>query len=95
MAMYGYCYRYPRVPRRVEALYTDPEYQYKWARAAIMNKAVAARSPWLKFLRDNHYLEKVGDLLRKAAAEYRAIHPYTEKDKTIARRRRTKLQRAI
>jgi hypothetical protein len=97
MAKYGYGYRYPRVPRRVEALYSDPEYKYKWARAAIMNKAVAARSPWLKFLRENGYFDQIRDLLRRAAAQYRGdpTHGFTEKDKTIATRRRTELDKAI
>jgi hypothetical protein len=85
MAMYGYGYRYPRVPRIVN--YLEPEYRYKWARAAIMNKSVAARSPWLKFLKDNHYLEQVGDILRKAGAEYRAQHGVNPKTKTAAEKR--------
>jgi hypothetical protein len=93
--MYGYGYRYPRVPREVRAVYTDPEYRYKWIRAAIMNKAVAARSPWLKFLRDEKYLERVGNLLREVAARCRGDHLYTEKDKTFATRRKTKLDKAI
>jgi hypothetical protein len=65
--MYSYGYRYPRVPR--VPLYTDPEYRYKWARAAIMNKSVAARSPWLKFLRERGLLKKIVEELRKAGAE--------------------------
>jgi hypothetical protein len=71
--MYGYGYRYPRAQRQIEVLYSDPEYQYKWARAAIMNKRVASRSPWLKFLRDNHYLDQVANILRQAGQEYRAL----------------------
>jgi hypothetical protein len=95
--MYGYGYRYPRVPRRVEAHYTDPEYRYKWTRAAIMNKAVAARSPCFKFLRENGYFDDIRRLLRKAAAEYRGepTHGFTDKDKTIASKRKTKLENAI
>jgi hypothetical protein len=42
--MYGYGYRYPRVPRKVEVLYEDPEYQYKWVRTAVMNRCATRRS---------------------------------------------------
>jgi predicted TPR repeat methyltransferase len=60
-----------------------------------MNKAVAARSPWLNFLREKKYLEQVGNILRKAGEEYRQLHGVNPKTKTAAERRITKLQRAI
>jgi hypothetical protein len=95
MAMYGYGYRYPRVPREVRALYTHPNYRYKWARAAIMNRGIAARSPWLKFLKDKKYLDQVGDILRKAGAEYRALYGVNPKYKAVAEKRLTKIENAI
>jgi hypothetical protein len=49
MAMYGYGYRYPRVPR--VTVYEDPNYRFKWVRAAIGNRAVAAKSPLIAHLK--------------------------------------------
>jgi hypothetical protein len=93
MAMYGYGYRYPRVPR--VPLYTDPEYRFKWVRSAVGNRAIAAKSPWVQYLRENKVLDKVCDLLRKAGAEYRKQYGFKESTKKGARQRVTKLQRAI
>jgi hypothetical protein len=87
--MYGYAYRYPRVPRKVEALYGDPTYRYKLARAALMNRGVAQRSTWIQFLRQEDVLNQVRDLLRKAGEEYRALYGVKPTYKTAAERRRT------
>jgi hypothetical protein len=95
MAMYWYGYKYPKVQRNFEALYSDPEYQYKWARAAILNRGVAARIPWIKFLKQNHYLGQVAQILRQAGQEYRALYGVSEKNKTAARRRKNKLEKAL
>jgi hypothetical protein len=46
-------------------------------------------------LKKERYLERVGNLLRQAAPEYRATRPYTEKDKTLSTKRKTKLDKAI
>jgi hypothetical protein len=70
--MYGYCYRYPRVPRKVEISYDDPEYRRKWARSAIMKRGVASNSRWIQFLRKKGTLDEIADKLRKAGEEYRA-----------------------
>jgi hypothetical protein len=51
--MYGYGYLYPRVPKKVESLYADPKYRFKWVRAAIGNRAVAAKSPWIAHLKQS------------------------------------------
>jgi hypothetical protein len=93
MAMYGYGYRYPRVPRL--PVYEDPKYRFKWVRAAIGNRAAAAKSPWLKYLRDNKVLDKVGDLLRQAGAEYRKQYGLKESTKKGAKQRISKLEKAI
>jgi hypothetical protein len=83
------------VPRRVEAVYTDPDYRYKWARAAVMNRSTSERSPWIAFLKQRGTLKMIGDELRKAGAEYRALLGIKLKARTAATRRRTKLEKAI
>jgi hypothetical protein len=91
--MYGYGYRYPRAPRIT--YYDDPEYRFKWARAAIGNRAAAAKSPWLAYLREQGVFKDIGDLLRQKAEEYRLVHGVKPSSKKGAKRRITKLQRAI
>jgi hypothetical protein len=93
--MYGYGYHYPRVPRKVEAVYTDPDYRYKWFRAATMNRSVAANSPWIAFLRQRGSLQKIADELRSAGAQYRALYGVKLKYKTAATKRKTKIENAI
>jgi hypothetical protein len=56
------------------------------ARAAVLNRSVAARSPWIKFLRQNHYLDQVAQILHQAGEEYRALYGVSEKNKTAARK---------
>jgi hypothetical protein len=63
MAMYGYGYRYPRVPR--VALYEDPNYRFKWVRAAVGNRAIAAKSPWIAHLKQKGVFDKISQLLVK------------------------------
>jgi hypothetical protein len=91
--MYGYGYRYPRAPRIT--YYDDPEYRFKWARAAIGNRAAAAKSPWLAYLREQGVFKDIGDLLRQKAEQYRALHGVKPSTRKGAKRRITKLQRAI
>jgi hypothetical protein len=93
MAMYGYGYRYPRVARIAD--YTNPEYRYRWARAAIMNKGIAENSPWIAFLRQRGALKEIEDRLRQLGEEYRALYDVKSKYKTAAQRRKTKIARAI
>jgi hypothetical protein len=94
--MYGYGYRYPRVPRRVEALYADPEYRFRWVRAAIGNRAVAAKSLWIAHLKQAQVYDKIRDLLRQEAVKYRikqgGLKPSTKKS---IEQRIVKLQRAV
>jgi polyhydroxyalkanoate synthesis regulator phasin len=94
MAMYGYGYRYPKA-RRI-AYYDEPEYRFKWARAAIGNRAIASKSPWIAFLRREGAFEAIGDYLRQLADQYRVEQGgVKESTKKGARQRITKLQRAI
>jgi polyhydroxyalkanoate synthesis regulator phasin len=94
MAMYGYGYRYPRAPRI--AYYEDPNYRFKWVRAAIGNRAVAKNSPWINFLRREGAFEAIGDFLRGLAEQYKVEQGgVKESTKRGARQRITKLQRAI
>jgi polyhydroxyalkanoate synthesis regulator phasin len=92
--IYGYGYRYPRVPRI--AYYDDPEYRFKWVRAAIGNRAIAKKSPWINFLRREGAFEAIGNYLRDLAEQYRVEQGgVKESTKKGARQRITKLQRAI
>jgi hypothetical protein len=93
--MYGYGYRYPTVPREVKILYTDPQYRYKWARAAVMNKGIADRSPWIAFLRKEKYLEQISNLLKKAGTEYRRLYGVNPKYKSAALKKKGKIERAL
>jgi transposase len=60
-----------------------------------MNKSVAARSPWLAFLKQRGTFGRISKELKEAAAEYRKTHPPSPKAKTAAEKRLVKLQRAI
>jgi hypothetical protein len=94
MAMYGYGYHYPKAPRI--AYYDDPNYRFRWARAAIGNRAIAAKSPWLAYIRQEGVFKDIGDLLRQKAAEYRIAQGGVKAStKKGAKQRITKLQRAI
>jgi hypothetical protein len=94
--MYGYGYRYPRVPRKVEALYANPKYRAKWVRAAIGNRAVAAKSPWIQHLKQSGVFETISNLLRTEALKYRQNQGVVkESTKKVAQQRIVKLQRAI
>jgi hypothetical protein len=92
--MYGYGYRYPKVKRRLEHLYDDPDYKVKWARAADLNKTLDRKNPWITHLKDKGYLEQVKSIMQKAAAEYRATHPSSEKYKTALSRRLARIEKA-
>jgi hypothetical protein len=94
ITMYGYGYRYPKA-RRI-AYYDDPDYRFKWARAAIGNRAIAAKSPWIAFLRREGAFDAIGDYLRDLADQYRVEQGgVKESTKKGAKQRIIKLQRAI
>jgi hypothetical protein len=93
--MYCYGYRYPRVPREIKVLYTDPQYRYKWARAAVMNKDIADRSPWIAFLRKNEYLDKISALLREAGEKYKSKYGVNPKYRSVAMKKLGKIESAM
>jgi hypothetical protein len=94
MAMYGYGYQYPKAPRI--AYYDDPDYRFRWARAAIGNRAIAQKSDWINFLKENQAFEAIGEYLRELGERYRRLKGgVKESTKKGAKQRIKKLQRAI
>jgi hypothetical protein len=91
--MYGQGYRYPRRRRKltVETYYT-PESQPELIRAAVFNRAIAKKNPWLQFLEKENVFGQIRDLLKQKAAKYRAKNPVTEKTRKVLQRQHTKLQ---
>jgi hypothetical protein len=92
--MYGYGYRYPRVPR--VPLYEDPKYQFKWVRAAVGNRAISKKSKWIDFLRKQGAFKVIGSYLRALGDAYREIEGGV-KDSTLksAQQRAKKIEKAI
>jgi hypothetical protein len=91
--MYGQGYRYPRRRRRltVETYYPEAVHP-DLVRAAVFNRAVAKRNDWITFLRSNDYFKKIRELLKDAAAKYRAQKPLTEKTQKSLDRQATRLK---
>jgi uncharacterized coiled-coil DUF342 family protein len=58
----------------------------------VFNRAVAAKNPWLQFLHKEKYFERIRNLLKEAAQQYRAQHPSTAKRTHSLARQLTKLQ---
>jgi hypothetical protein len=91
--MYGQGYRYPRRKRQLTVeTYFPQEVQPKLIRAAVFNRAIAAKNPWLQFLHREKYFEQIRNLLKKAAAEYRAQNPITDEGQKSLKQRATRLQ---
>jgi hypothetical protein len=91
----GYGYRYPRRRRRiptVETFYPPEAVQPDLVRAAVFNRAIVKRNDWINFLRNNDYFNKIRDLLKDAAAKYRAQKPLTEKTQKSLERQATRLK---
>jgi hypothetical protein len=73
MSLYGYGYRYPRRGRTAEVTtFIKDEDREPWARAAIFNRAIASRNPWIRYLEDHGVYDEISNLLRKAREGYRA-----------------------
>jgi hypothetical protein len=91
--MYGQGYRYPRRRRKltVETYYPEAV-QPELVRAAVFNRAFAAKNPWLQFLHKEKYFEQIRNLLKQAAQQYRAQHPPTAKRTQSLARQLTRLQ---
>jgi hypothetical protein len=91
--MYGQGYRYPGRKRRLTVeTYFPPEAQPQLVRAAVFNRAIAKKNPWLTFLHENKYFEQIRNILKDAAAEYRKTNPINPKQKRNLERQSTRLQ---
>jgi chaperonin cofactor prefoldin len=91
--MYGQGYRYPKRRRKLTVdTYFPPEAQPALVRAAVFNRAIAAKNPWLKFLHSGDYFNRIRNILKEAAAEYRKTNPITEKQRKNLERQSTRLQ---
>jgi hypothetical protein len=91
--MYGQGYRYPRRKRQLTVqTYYPPEAQPALVRAAVFNRAIAGKNPWLQFLHSGDYFNRIRTILKEAAAEYRKTHPVTEKQRKNLERQSTRLQ---
>jgi hypothetical protein len=90
----GYGYRYPRRRRIIPTVETfyPPESQPQLIRAAVFNRAIAKKNPWLQFLEKENVFGQIRDLLKQKAAQYRAQKPITEKDKKALEWQFTRLQ---
>jgi hypothetical protein len=71
--LFGTGYRYPKVRRQVtvESLYGSPDYMEKWARAALMNKALAKQNPWIAHLKATGAFDQIRNVLQQARATYK------------------------
>jgi (p)ppGpp synthase/HD superfamily hydrolase len=58
----------------------------------VFNRALAKKNDWISFLRREKYFEQIRNLLKDAAAKYRAQKPLTEKGQKSLQRQLTKLQ---
>jgi hypothetical protein len=91
--MYGQGYRYPRRRRKLTVeTYYPPETRPELVRAAVFNRAIAKKNDWISFLRKEKYFEQIRNLLKNAAAKYRAQKPLTEKGKKSLEQQLTRLQ---
>jgi hypothetical protein len=59
------------------------------------DRGSAARSPWIKFLRDNKFLKKFSALLREAGEKYRAAYGVKPQYRSAAMKRKIKLRELL
>jgi hypothetical protein len=87
----GYGYRYPRRRRKltVETYYPESAHP-ELIRAAVFNRAIAKKNPWIEHLEKSKFYENVRNLLQQARATYKPKDP-AKRAKTLAREL-TKLQ---
>jgi hypothetical protein len=83
MSLYGYGYRYPRAEREVRLLLDD-----KFAKAKILNRAIAAKNPWIKHLREKGIYDQISALLREAKKTYQPVNPLTTQKSARSRKKR-------
>jgi hypothetical protein len=87
----GYGYRYPRRRRQLTVeTYYSPETQPELIRAAMFNRAIAKRNPWIEHLEKSGFYKNVRDLLQQARATYKPKDP--EKRQKVLKRELTRLQ---
>jgi hypothetical protein len=65
--MYGQGYRYPRRRKLTVETYYPEAVQPELVRAAVFNRQFAAKNPWLQFLHNEKYFERIHNLLKEAA----------------------------
>jgi hypothetical protein len=92
--MYGQGYRYPGRKRRIPTVetYFPPEAQPQLIKAAVFNRAIAGKNPWIQFLQSGKYFERIRNILKDVAEEYRKTHHVTEKQRKNLERQSTRLQ---
>jgi len=66
----GAGYRYPKTKRSIVVTYP-----YSFTKAAVFNKAIAERNPWVEHLRNTHTYDKIRQLLQEAKKSYVPDHP--------------------
>jgi len=83
MSLYGYGYRYPRAEREIRLLLDD-----KFAKAKILNRAIAAKNPWIQHLRNTDTYAKISALLQEAKKTYQPANPLTTQKSARSRKKR-------
>jgi hypothetical protein len=69
--MYGEGEGYPRRRRVVETAFALPETKQAYFRAAIFNKALAEKNPWVEFLRKKGFYKEMREKLQEYREAYR------------------------
>jgi hypothetical protein len=89
--MYGQGYRYPRRKRELTVkTFYPPDVQPGVIKAAVFNRALVRKNPWIEHLEKSHFYENVRKLLQEARATYKPKDP--TKRKNVLDRELTKLQ---
>jgi hypothetical protein len=83
MSLYGYGYRYPRAEREIRLLLDD-----KFAKAKILNRAIAAKNPWIQHLKKLGTYEQISALLQEAKKSYKPVNPATSQKSARSRKKR-------
>jgi hypothetical protein len=82
MSMYGYGYRYPS--RRDIKLLLNQDF----AKAKILNRAIAAQNPWIQHLKKTGTYDEIRRLLNEAKKSYVPKDPLSSKKSALSRKRR-------
>jgi hypothetical protein len=88
----GYGYRYPGRKRKVTvATYYPEEDKPELIKAAVFNRAIAAKNPWIQHLRKEKVYDGIRELLEKARKTYKPPAK-TDKQKRALATQLTRLQ---